>query len=119
MTQEVEITNKKEKAIVVLDSEKVYSGEAKPSDEEKNVRKAIGLPVTKELIYYQNIRDASSAVPIKTYRLCEMYQITDRWYTIEISLENGKSVKIHSDYLIQMQKPSFIADMAEEAKGQA
>lgn len=99
---------------VILDSEKEYTGMEKPSDEEKQIRRAVSLPVTKQLIYYKDKRDAESAVNVQTYRLAEMYNLTERWYIIEVTLEDGTKEKIHSDYLAEMQKPSFIADMAAQ-----
>lgn len=110
MTQEVLVG----KDAVVLDSEKVYTGINNPNDEEKLVRKAIGLPVTKQLVYYKDNRNSDSIVNITDYRLLEMYDITDRWYTVEITLVDGSKVRIHSSYLAEMQKPSFIADMAAQ-----
>ncbi|MCC8150197.1 MAG: hypothetical protein LIO96_01710, partial [Lachnospiraceae bacterium] len=55
--------------------------------------------------------DSKSVVNIKQYQLVEMYNITERWYTVEITTEANQTVRIHSGYLIEMQKPNFIADM--------
>lgn len=98
--------------IVVLDSEKQYLGCENPEDTEKLVRKAVGLPVKKQLVYYKNKHDSKSIVNVSAYQLIEMYDISERWYTIEITIESGEKIRIHSGYLIEMQKPSFIADMA-------
>ena len=103
--------------IIVLDSDSIYSGSANPSPEEKLVRKAVGLPITKQLIYYNDKHDPSSIVYVLSYRIIEMYQITERWFIIEIYTEDGKTVRVHSVFLAEMQKPSFIADMkAQEEK---
>jgi len=40
--------------------------------------------------------------------------ILERWYTVEIMPENGTSVIIYSGYLVEMQKPSSIADIAAQ-----
>lgn len=96
---------------IILDSEKIYSGCENPNDDEKLIRKAVGLPVKKQLIYYTDKRDSKSVVNIRKYQLVEMYNITERWYTVEITTEADQTVKIHSGYLIEMQKSSFIADM--------
>ena len=40
-----------------------------------------------------------------------MFQITERWFLVEVTLENGETRRIHSAFLAEMQKPSFIADM--------
>ena len=107
MKQELKIGND----IVILDSDVCYSGMSNPDEKEKLVRKAIGLPVKKQLVFFTDIHDASTNIIIDKYQLVEMYDITDRWYTVEVFLENGSSYKIHSDFLIEMQKPSFVADI--------
>ncbi len=102
------------KEIVVLDSERIYTGNANPTQEEKLVRKAVGLPITKQLIYYKNKIDPSSVVCVHAYSIIAAYQITERWFVIEIYTEEGKTIRIHSVFLAEMQKPSFVADMIEQ-----
>lgn len=70
MTQEIKLKDE----VVVLSTQKEYSGESKPSDDEKLVRKAIGLPVTKQLVFYTNKRKADSFVRVTHYRLMN-YQL--------------------------------------------
>ena len=101
--------------MVVLSSAKLYSGLENPNDEEKLVRKAVGLPVKKQLVYYKNKRDVDSIVNVTNYRLIEMYEVTDRWYTVEITTADGDLVKIHSSYLAEMQRPSFISDLEAQS----
>ena len=112
MTQEVTI----EGNIVVLDSSVIYSGEEKPDDSEKLVRKAVGLPVTKQLVFYKNKHDTDSAVKVKGYRLVEMYDISDRWYTVEVILDDNTAVLIHSGFFKEMQKPNFVSELLEQEK---
>ena len=107
MTQEVQL----EKEIVILDSDIIYSGKEEPAEEEKLVRKAVGLPVKKQLIYYTDTHDANSVVNVEKYQLIEMYNINDRWYTIEVIFADDTKARIHSRFLAEMQKPSFISDM--------
>ncbi len=109
MKQEVKIDDQ----TVILDSEITYSGLANPDDDEKLVRKAIGLPITKQILYYKDKRN-SDAVRVINYRIVEMYQITDRWYTLELTTEENTITQIHSAYLAEMQKANFIADMAKQ-----
>ena len=91
MTWEIQIG----KEFVVLDSDKIYSGKANPIQEEKLIRKAVGLPVTKQLVYYKDKHDPSSVVFVHDYRI---------------------KVRLHSVFFAEMQKPSFVADMiAQEA----
>ncbi len=97
---------------ITLDSEKQYTGSDEVTEQDKLIRKILGLPITKALIYYKDKYDTNSVVNVKTYRIVEMYET---WYTIELSLEDGTSKAIHSGYLSDMQKPSFIADMAAQS----
>lgn len=102
--------------IITLDSEVLYSGMEYPQGEERLVRKAIGLPVTKQLIFYKNKLYTESVTDILTYRIVRMFDISDRWYTIEVNTADGNTARIHSSFLIEMQKPSFVADMKEQAE---
>lgn len=111
MTQDIQIGGD----IVTLDSEKLYSGMDNPQGEEKLVRKVLGLPVKKQLVFYKNKLDAESVINIVTYQLVKMYNITERWYTIEINTADGNKARIHSSFLGEMQKPSFVADMIAQA----
>ena len=95
----------------ILDSEEYYSGSKPDNDNEKLIRKAIGLPVTKQLVFYRNRRDASSVINVERYRINTIYEITDRWFEIDIVTADGETVRIHSRYLVEMQSPSFIEDM--------
>ena len=102
--------------IITLDSEVLYSGMENPQGEERLVRKAIGLPVTKQLIFYKDNLYAESVTDILTYRIVKMFDISDRWFTIEVNTADGNTARIHSSFLIEMQKPSFVADMKEQAE---
>ena len=102
-------------SVLILETNKDYSGAKELSEEEKQVRRALGLPVTKQLVYYRDKRDAKSIININSYRIIEMYEITDRWYTMEIKTAEDRTYIINSMYLTEMQKPSFIADMASQA----
>ena len=100
---------------VTVDSETWYTGSPQPKTKEetidKAVRRAIGLPITKQLVFYESIRDAGSAVNIVKYRVFESYHISDSWYGIEVITANDHIHRIHSWHLIEMEKPSFIDDM--------
>ena len=104
-------------SVVKLYAGSMYAGGPLPKSEieERLVRKALGLPVTKQLVYYPDKRDKDSIVKVTVYQLLEMYAITDRWYTVELILENENRVRIQSEFLVEMQKPSFITDMAKQA----
>ena len=112
MTLEIKLP----KETVVLDSEKNYSGGQDINDGEKSIRRALGLPIKKALVFYTDKRNADSVVPVETYRLVEMYTITDPWFTVEVKLKDGSLERIHSLHFIEMQKPSFVADMLAQVQ---
>jgi hypothetical protein len=43
-----------------------------------------------------------------------MHAAAERWYTVEIILEDGSGIRIHSDHFAEMQKPGFAEDMAAQ-----
>ena len=110
MIQEVTVGAGKNTKEVLLDTEKTYLGRAPENDAEKDIRRALNLPITKQLVYYPNKRKNDS-VRIETYRISEMYS---DWWTITIHLENGDDVNIHNLYLKEMQSPTFVSDMQKQ-----
>ena len=95
---------------VLLDTEKTYLGKAPEDDFEKDVRRALSLPITKQLVYYPN-KNENSTINIETYKIAEVFS---NWWTITIHLENGDDVKIHNLYLKEMQSPTFVSDMQKQ-----
>ena len=55
------------KDTIILNSDTVYTGMENPQNDEKLVRKAVGLPVKKQLIYYKNTHDSESSVSLITF----------------------------------------------------
>jgi hypothetical protein len=96
---------------IVLESDRLYSGGTDLSEDDKQARKALGLPMTKQLVYYKDKTDKQSIIFVTQYKIVEMYDITDKWYTLELALINNMTVRIHSSYFAEMQKSSFIEDM--------
>lgn len=92
---------------------RLFSGGKELDDEEKAMRREIGLPVTKQLVYYPDKHAADSVTNVTHYRIEKTYNTTEKWYTIEITTENGTKVKINSLFLVEMQKPSFLEDIAK------
>ena len=77
---------------------------------EKTIRKQLGLPVTKQLVYYDLDKNKYNII---SYAVCESHESYD---TLEIRLENNKKVKIHEAYLREMQRPDF-EKYIEEMRG--
>ena len=105
MTQEMTKNGENTK----LETDIFYSGDKTISDNERFVRKAIKLPVTKRLVYYRNKYDASSVAFVSKFKIIEVYNLTYPWYTLELSLQNTEeTVRIHSSFFSDMQDPKFV-----------
>lgn len=101
---------------ITISSDDTYSGGEKPPQEERLIRKIIGLPITKQLVYYKNKLDSSSVVDITTYKVIKMFDGINRWFVVEVTTEEGNSISIHSSFLSEMQQPSFVADMKAQQR---
>lgn len=114
MTTEILIDNDS----VILDTETIYNGSSDNiPDNEKLVRKALGLPITKQLVYYPNKRDPASVVDVVNYRIASIVNGNfNDWYVIEITTKDSERTLIHNSYLVEMQKPSFVSDMNAQSK---
>lgn len=83
----------------------------------KEVRKEIGLPITKDIIYYRHVVGSEyekydvSDIHIVNRYLSGSFSL--RITLLESLLNELREVNILSDFLIHMQKPSFIRDMTE------
>lgn len=110
MIKEIETGSGKNKRTILFDTELLYSGKEPSSDIEKDARRALNLPITKQLVYYPNI-NINQTIDVEEYGITEVY---DEWYTVKIKLADGVEKMIHSAYLKEMQSPSFIADMKKQ-----
>ena len=69
---------------------------------EKDIRKKLKLPITKQLVYYNTKKEKYN---VKSY---EILRQKKDCIVLVITLENNKKVNILLDYLRQMQLPNFI-----------
>ena len=108
-----------------IDRSRAYHG-AMPADddEEKAARRFYGLPVTKQLVYYPYKAD-TKPINVDSYHEVQSYSGNYGpkgkliyWYIFEVSLVNGNTIRINDSFLNEMQKPSFLADMQNEANGE-
>ena len=106
----------KEEELFSFDTQTIFSGLEKPYGKDKVMRKVIGLPMTKQLVYFSDIRDAKSVKNVNKYRVVKLYEISDRWATLEIELDSGEKVLINSMYLMDMQKSGFIDEMRNQCE---
>lgn len=77
----------------------------------ENLRRLLGLPITKELRYMK--RTATGFIPyqVANYRIVTWYTDSNA-ASLEITLANGNTVRILGDYFSHMQKPSFEKDIS-------
>lgn len=79
---------------------------------QKEFRRAIGLPTTKQLVYYPNPY-SSNTTPVQVISFnatpFENAGTVFEWYDAELELLGIKEpVRIHCDYFCEMQKPNFL-----------
>ena len=88
------------------------------ANDTKELRKEIGLPVTKDLIYWERQE-------YDKWKQCDVidYEIVDTYMpsgvkSIRVTLTDGRKIRILSEYLSDMQKPSFLSEVGcgEEKK---
>lgn len=83
------------------------------TEEEKQRRRDLGLPVTKQLRYMRHLPDGSwQEILADNYD----YEIVDTYlpsgtHSLMITLETGEKIRILQPYFVQMQAPSFVEDM--------
>lgn len=98
-----------------MEMEQVYSGKPSENEAEKNVRRELGLPVTKQLIYYLDKSDPNSFIDVENFKIIESFEITAKWYMLDVTIKTGDVIRIHSSHFAEMQKPNFVADMAAQS----
>ena len=84
----------------------------------KELRKEIGLPVTKGLQYVEGFSDFS---PTKIIRKIVAYEVVDKYmpsgtYSLLITLEDGEKKRILAPYLVEMQAYSEDVDYTIDGK---
>lgn len=77
----------------------------------EEVRRKLGLPVTKALVYYKLDQD-------KKWQVYDVIGIAinqeySTGFSLCLTLFNEDKVNIHSDFLVQMQKKNFMSEMTE------
>lgn len=82
-------------------------------DNRKELRKLIGLPKTKPLVYYSDKHDASSKTEVVDFWVEKVFDEDENnvWYGVTVLLPDGTEKRLHSAYFAMMQKKSFIQDV--------
>lgn len=79
----------------------------------RDLRKLLKLPITKELRFMQHQRDSFIPFDVSNYQIVT-------WYTpsmtpsLLITLKNGNEINVLSDYFSHMQKESFESDIQHQ-----
>ena len=82
----------------------------------KELRKEIGLPVTKGVIYWsKEVSGVWKKYNVVDYKIVASYEPSGS-KSILITLENESQIRILSDYLVDMQKVSFFNDIGESVE---
>lgn len=69
----------------------------------KEIRSKLKLPITKDIVYYP----VDDTAPVRVIEII-IEKEWPSWNDLTIILENGKSIRIHGDYLKEMQSPRFV-----------
>ncbi len=78
----------------------------------ENLRRKLGLPITKNLVYYRHETASRwQKFEIKGISIEQEYSMGS---SLRVSLYNEEKVRIHSDFLKEMQKANFVDEMEKE-----
>lgn len=80
------------------------------TEEEKELRRKLKLPVTKELFYYEHLNgELYTKHKVLSFQIVKEY---DTWKSLEITVENIKNpIRIHGDYFSEMQGAAFTKEI--------
>ena len=85
----------------------------KVSEEERERRKALKLPVTKQLRYMRRDENgAYTAFRVVDYDAVRVFSPSST-PVLRLVLDTGETVNIMADYFSQMQESSFVDDMTQ------
>ncbi|MBP5414396.1 MAG: hypothetical protein ILN61_04025 [Lachnospiraceae bacterium] len=81
----------------------------------RELRKQLGLPLTKELVYYPPRYEDKTHSPIAVDDVKVVREFPS-YYTLEITLKDCTKKIVHSKYFASMQSPHFLDDMKKDAE---
>lgn len=76
----------------------------------KELRKEIGLPVTKQLVYWRKDNAVWNSYVVTNYEVVDTYE-PSKSHSLKVLLANGEEVRILADYFSDMQKTTFVSDI--------
>ncbi len=83
------------------------------TETELDVRRFLGLPTTKDLVYYPSSRE-DKKILVDKFMVDQIFTITDPWFKLILYMGDD-NVNIHHRYFVEMQSPTFISDMNKES----
>ena len=79
------------------------------SESDSDLRRLLGLPITKDLVYYSEVNEESKK-KVDKYTIDQIFTVTEPWFVLKVFMGED-TVKIHHRYFAEMQSPTFVADM--------
>lgn len=80
-------------------------------ESEKERRKLLKLPITKELRYMRHMPDLTYwPEKVVSYEIVDQYMPNGN-YSLMITVESGEEIRIYAPYFADMQKASFTEEM--------
>ena len=76
----------------------------------KELRKEIGLPITKPLVYWKKIDTEWHSYIVVNYEIAEIYKPSNT-FSLFVTIESGEKVRILGDFFVDMQKTTFLSDI--------
>lgn len=77
----------------------------------ETLRRKLGLPLTKDLVYYKQATDKSwQVLDVIGISISQEYSAG---FSLCLTLFDNEKVNIHSDFFVQMQKKNFVTDISE------
>lgn len=81
-------------------------------EDTKELRKELGLPVTKDIRYVYKDNSGWKELKVTNYHIADIYKPSET-RSLLITTEDGREIRILSDYLSEMQKSDFAANIKQ------
>lgn len=106
---------KEEKDIIIDIGTEGAGSAAALTEDELDVRRFMGLPTTKDLVYYPSSRE-DKKIMVDKFVVDQVFTITEPWFGLVLYMGDN-TVKIHHRYFVEMQSPTFVSDMNKSVTG--
>ena len=79
------------------------------TEADTDLRRLLGLPITKDLVYYSSVREECKKA-VDKFVIDQIFTITEPWFVLMLFM-GKETVRIHHRYFAEMQSPTFVSDM--------